>query len=161
MSFPSGTDQQGLELPVPDEAAIDHSSRLVEAIIARIEQCDGAIGFDEYMQMALYQPGLGYYSGAALKFGAGGDFVTAPEISSLFGYCVARQIASLLDQGCAASILEFGAGTGKLCVQIMENMSRQDPYCTQPNLLSGRQRLPLRFYLLPELLGQRRSNCRP
>lgn len=128
MSFPSGTDQQGLELPVPDDAAIDHSSRLVEAIIARIEQSDGVIGFDEYMQMALYQPGLGYYSGAAQKFGAGGDFVTAPEISSLFGYCVARQAGSLLDQGCAASILEFGAGTGKLCAQIMENMPGLERY---------------------------------
>jgi SAM-dependent MidA family methyltransferase len=128
MSFPSGTDVQGLELPVPDEAAIGHSSRLVEAIVARIEQRDGVIGFDEYMQMALYQPGLGYYSGAALKFGAGGDFVTAPEISSLFGYCVAQQAAGLLAQGCAASILEFGAGTGKLCAQIMENLPELERY---------------------------------
>ena len=67
--------------------------RLVSAIIERIEQRGGVIGFDEYMQMALYQPGLGYYSASLPKFGAEGDFVTAPEISPLFGYCLARQAA--------------------------------------------------------------------
>ena len=73
-------------MPVPDDAAIEHSMRLVSAIIERIEQRGGVIGFDEYMEMALYQPGLGYYSAATPKFGAQGDFVTAPEISPMFGY---------------------------------------------------------------------------
>ena len=61
---------QGIELPVPDDAAIEHSMRLVSEIIERIEQRGGVIGFDEYMQMALYQPGLGYYSASLPKFGA-------------------------------------------------------------------------------------------
>jgi SAM-dependent MidA family methyltransferase len=110
----------GFEIPVPEDAAIEHSMRLVDAIIERIEQRGGVIGFDEYMEMALYQPGLGYYSASLPKFGAAGDFVTAPEISSLFGYCLARQMDALIAQGCATEVLEFGAGSGKLCAQILE-----------------------------------------
>lgn len=116
----SADSPQGIEMPVPDDAAIEHSLRLVRAIIERIEQRGGVIGFDEYMQMALYQPGLGYYAASLPKFGAAGDFVTAPEISSLFGYCLARQADALIAQGCAAEVLEFGAGSGKLCAQILE-----------------------------------------
>ena len=113
---------QGIEMPVPDDAAIEHSMRLVGAIIERIEQRGGVIGFDEYMEMALYHPGLGYYSASLPKFGAAGDFVTAPEISSLFGYCLARQADALIAQGCAAEVLEFGAGSGKLCAHILESL---------------------------------------
>ena len=72
--------------------------------------------------MALYEPGLGYYSASLPKFGAQGDFVTAPEISPLFGYCLARQADDLIAQGCAAEVLEFGAGSGKLCAQILESL---------------------------------------
>jgi len=118
--MPPPDNRQGIELPVPDDAAIEHSMRLVSEIIERIEQRGGVIGFDEYMQMALYQPGLGYYSASLPKFGAEGDFVTAPEISSLFGYCLARQAEALIAQGCVAEVLEFGAGSGKLCAQILE-----------------------------------------
>jgi len=113
---------QGIELPVPEDEAIEHSMRLVGAIIERIEQRGGVIGFDEYMEMALYLPGLGYYSASLPKFGAAGDFVTAPEISPLFGYCLARQAGALIAQGCAAEVLEFGAGSGKLCAQILESL---------------------------------------
>jgi SAM-dependent MidA family methyltransferase len=91
MNRPLGFDAQGLELPRPDADAIEHSARLVTAIVARIEESGGMIGFDEYMHMALYEPGLGYYSGSSIKFGAHGDFVTAPEISPLFGASLARQ----------------------------------------------------------------------
>jgi len=112
----------GIEMPVPEDAAIEHSMRLVGAIIERIEQRGGVIGFDEYMEMALYQPGLGYYSASLPKFGAAGDFVTAPEISSLFGYCLARQADALIAQGCVAEVLEFGAGSGKLCAHILESL---------------------------------------
>jgi len=113
---------RGIELPVPEDEAIEHSMRLVGAIIERIEQRGGVIGFDEYMEMALYLPGLGYYSASLPKFGAAGDFVTAPEISPLFGYCLARQAEALIAQGCAAEVLEFGAGSGKLCAQILESL---------------------------------------
>ncbi len=85
MRHPSGHEASGLDLPVPDAAAMAQSNRLMQKIVARIEQSDGTLEFDQYMQMALYEPGLGYYSGAAIKFGAGGDFVTAPEVSPLFG----------------------------------------------------------------------------
>jgi len=122
------SDAQGLELPLPDETAVMHSTRLVEAIIARIQDRGGLIGFDEYMQMALHEPGLGYYSAATPKFGAPGDFVTAPEISPLFGYCLAQQAGALLVQGCKPQILEFGAGSCKLCAQILSSLPAVEHY---------------------------------
>lgn len=122
------SDSHGLKLPPPDESAVLHSTRLAEAIIARIQHRDGLIGFDEYMQMALYEPGLGYYSSATPKFGASGDFVTAPEISPLFGYCLAQQADALFAQGCSRQILEFGAGSGKLCAQIVRSLPTIEQY---------------------------------
>ena len=120
--MPSVDNPAGLELPVPDEAAVAHSTRLLELIVKRIEENDGVIGFDEYMRMALYEPGFGYYSASLPKFGEQGDFITAPEISPLFGFCLARQTATLIEQGCNASVLEFGAGSGKLCEQMMQSL---------------------------------------
>jgi len=128
MNLPPGFDSQGLELPQPDAEAIAYSTRLVERIVTRIEKCGGVIGFDEYMRMALYEPGLGYYSGNAIKFGVFGDFVTAPEISPLFGNCLARQSAALIEQGCNAEILEFGAGSGKLCGHILQALPSLERY---------------------------------
>jgi SAM-dependent MidA family methyltransferase len=125
---PTEFNSQGLELPPPDKTAVAHSTRLVQAIIARIEQRGGLIGFDEYMQMALYEPGLGYYSAATPKFGAQGDFVTAPEISPMFGFCLAQQANALVAQGCNARILEFGAGSGKLCAQILHSSPTLEHY---------------------------------
>jgi SAM-dependent MidA family methyltransferase len=128
MNLPLGFDSQGLELPQPDADAIAHSTRLVSAIVARIEEAGGMIGFDEYMHLALYEPGLGYYSGNAIKFGAFGDFVTAPEISPLFGASLARQVAALIDQGCGSRILEFGAGSGKLCGHLLTALPELEGY---------------------------------
>ena len=128
MDLPSGLDMSGLELPQPDDDAIEYSTRLVAAMVERIEQNGGLIGFDEFMHMALYEPGLGYYSGNAIKFGAFGDFVTAPEISPLFGNCLARQAEGLIAQGCAGRILEFGAGSGKLCGQILNSLPNLEQY---------------------------------
>ena len=117
-----------LALPEPDAEAVAISERLVGKIVERIEQREGAIGFDEYMRMALYEPGLGYYAAGSTKFGAAGDFVTAPEISDLFGACLARQSGQLIDQGCAAQLLEFGAGSGALCGQIIEALPKLERY---------------------------------
>jgi SAM-dependent MidA family methyltransferase len=128
MDKPGGIDSEGLALPQPDADAIAYSNRLVEAIVARIDDRGGVIGFDEYMRMALYEPGLGYYSGNAIKFGVFGDFVTAPEISPLFGNCLARQASELIAQGCAARILEFGAGSGKLCGHILSALPSLERY---------------------------------
>jgi SAM-dependent MidA family methyltransferase len=118
----------GLDLPLPEAAALAHSERLAQAIGERIGAAGGAIGFDEFMHMALYQPGLGYYTGPAVEFGESGDFVTAPEISPLFGQCLARQLEDLVARGCRPRLLEFGAGSGKLCAQIMGELPDIERY---------------------------------
>ncbi|MEE4184552.1 MAG: SAM-dependent methyltransferase [Gammaproteobacteria bacterium] len=112
-----------IELPQPDAAARRHSARLTARIAERIRGADGWINFAEFMQLALYEPGLGYYSAGAVKFGEAGDFVTAPEISPLFSRCLAQQLAPLLgDQG-AADILEPGAGNGTLAVDVLRELA--------------------------------------
>lgn len=105
-------------LPSPSGEARLHSARLIDRIRAAIESQGGWLSFARYMELALYTPGLGYYSGGASKFGAAGDFVTAPEISPLFGRVLARQLTEVLHQ-CGGGILELGAGTGKLAAQLL------------------------------------------
>ncbi len=105
-------------LPIPTPAQLEHSESLKALIRKKIHQSDGWISFAEYMQMALYTPALGYYSGGAQKFGLAGDFVTAPEISPLFAQTIARQAQQVL-QICGGDILELGAGTGKLAVDLL------------------------------------------
>jgi len=96
-----------------------HTLRVRESIAREIAAAGGWISFERYMDLALYEPGLGYYSAGARKLGAGGDFTTAPEISSLFGACVAKQCAEVLRAVREGSILEVGAGTGRLAVDIL------------------------------------------
>jgi len=150
---PTQFNTQGVELPSPGKTALAHSSRLVQAIIGRIEQQGGLIGFDEYMQMALYEPGLGYYSAATPKFGAQGDFVTAPEISPMFGFCLGQQVNALVAQGAGARILEFGAGSGKLCAQILNSSPGLEQYhiLDLSAELKQRQERYLRAHLSVEL----------
>jgi SAM-dependent MidA family methyltransferase len=105
-------------LPTPDPDALAHSRDLSQLICSEIEASGGWIDFAKYMHLALYSPGLGYYAGGARKFGWAGDFVTAPEISPLFGQALARQSAQVLQQT-QGSLLELGAGTGKLCAQLL------------------------------------------
>lgn len=107
------------EFPLPDPDAAVHSARLQDLIRAEIAAAGGSISFARYMELALYAPGLGYYSAGARKFGAGGDFVTAPEISPLFGRCVARQCRQVLQHLGAGDILEIGAGTGALAADLL------------------------------------------
>ena len=151
--MPTQFNTQGVELPSPGKTALAHSSRLVQAIIGRIEQQGGLIGFDEYMQMALYEPGLGYYSAATPKFGAQGDFVTAPEISPMFGFCLGQQVNALVAQGAGAGILEFGAGSGKLCAQILNSSPGLEQYhiLDLSAELKQRQERYLRAHLSVEL----------
>lgn len=108
-------------LPIPDETALAHSRRLVELIRGKIEESGGWIDFATYMQLALYSPGLGYYTGGANKFGGAGDFVTAPEISPLFGRTLAHQAAQVLRET-SGDLLELGAGTGKLCLHLLQEL---------------------------------------
>ncbi|MFZ9649738.1 MAG: class I SAM-dependent methyltransferase, partial [Fluviibacter sp.] len=106
-------------LPQPDTEAQAHSQALCETIVAAIDQAGGWIPFSEFMALALYAPGLGYYSGGAHKFGAAGDFVTGPEMTPLFGRTLANTIAPIL----AASkpiVTEAGAGTGKLAGDLLQ-----------------------------------------
>jgi SAM-dependent MidA family methyltransferase len=86
----------------------------VDRLRGVIEQHGGCLPFDTYMNMALYEPGLGYYSNGLLPFGEAGDFVTAPETGTLFARCLARAIASILRQVDNGCVLELGAGSGAL-----------------------------------------------
>ena len=105
-------------VPEPDADALAHSQALAARIRAEIDAAGGWISFARYMDLALYAPGLGYYAAGAAKFGAAGDFVTAPEISGLFGATLARQVAQVL-QASSPQVLEFGAGTGKLAADLL------------------------------------------
>lgn len=106
-------------LPIPSEAALAHSAQLVEVLHHKIQAQGGAISFYEFMQTALYEPHLGYYVAGLRKIGAEGDFVTAPEISSLFSHSLANQCAQLLTALPNSSILELGAGSGRMAAQIL------------------------------------------
>jgi SAM-dependent MidA family methyltransferase len=91
-------------------------------IRAFIEAQGGVIGFDAYMRLALYAPGLGYYSAGATKLGGGGDFVTAPEVSSLFSRCLARQSADVL-RVTGGDVLELGAGLGTMAADVLTELA--------------------------------------
>jgi SAM-dependent MidA family methyltransferase len=114
-------------LPLPplttDEAA--HSRRLVHRIWEEIDARGGWLSFERFMEMALYEPGLGYYSAGATKLGAGGDFVTAPEVSSLFSRCLANQCSEILQHVGAGAILEFGAGSGVMAADLLNELAAQ------------------------------------
>jgi SAM-dependent MidA family methyltransferase len=116
-------------LPVPDEFAFQHSCAVKNMICSEITTAGGWIPFARYMELAIYSPGMGYYCSGTTKFGCAGDFVTAPEISSLFGRAIAQQATQIIE-GVGediGDILEFGAGTGKLALDILlelENLNR-------------------------------------
>lgn len=139
----------GLNLPPPSPEALALSNRLRERIMATIEAEGGWLAFERYMEMVLYEPGLGYYSNPGHVFGAAGDFVTAPELTPLFGATVARQVARWLrDERLkeAPAVLEVGAGSGKLAVQLL-------------NALDNAGFSDLR-YLILELSAERRQQQR-
>lgn len=108
-------------LPPPDAAATAHSDQLLAHVRAEIERAGGWLSFERYMALALYAPGLGYYSAGARKFGAGGDFVTAPELSPLFARCLARQCRQVLAVT-GGDILELGAGSGVLAADLLDEL---------------------------------------
>jgi SAM-dependent MidA family methyltransferase len=112
-------------LPAPSADAAAHSARLRRLIAAEIAAAGGWLSFARYMELALHAPGLGYYSAGARKFGAGGDFVTAPELGGVFARTLARQAAQVLRQG-IADIVEFGAGSGKLARDLLAELAALD-----------------------------------
>jgi SAM-dependent MidA family methyltransferase len=129
-----------LPAPTPDALAASHS--LQQLIAAEIEQLGGAMAFSRFMELALYAPMLGYYSGGASKLGASGDFTTAPEMSPLFGAALARAAAAIIAQS-APDIIEFGAGTGKLARDVLTAL--------------GEMGVQVRSYTIIELSGELRA----
>ena len=135
------------ELPAPDTAARAHSERVAAALRAEIRASDGWIPFARYMELALYAPGLGYYAAGATKLGRDGDFVTAPELSPLFGAALAVELRAILDATARRDIVELGAGTGRLAADVL-------------NALAAANALPARYRILetsPDLRQRQRA----
>jgi SAM-dependent MidA family methyltransferase len=105
-------------LPLPGAADRARSDRLLECIAGRIADAGGWLPFADYMQLALYAPALGYYDAQGCKFGAQGDFVTAPEISPLFARALSVQVEQAFER-LAPRVLEFGAGSGALAYELI------------------------------------------
>ncbi|MGD8964778.1 MAG: SAM-dependent methyltransferase [Gammaproteobacteria bacterium] len=122
-------------LPEPSAEAREHSRRLQSRISDAIAAAGGAIRFAEFMEMALYSPGMGYYSAGSRKFGSGGDFTTAPELSPLFSACVAGAASEVLAGITGGEILEIGGGSGALALEVLR-------------ALDSRGELPRRYRIL-------------
>ncbi|MCK5895275.1 MAG: SAM-dependent methyltransferase [Cocleimonas sp.] len=128
-------------LPTPSDDALQHSQQLQYKIRDVIIENKGAISFRHYMEMALYQQGLGYYVAGARKIGKSGDFITAPEISPLFSQCLAHQCQQILAEIKEGNVLELGAGSGIMAASILLALEKQSA-------------LPQHYYILdlsPEL----------
>jgi SAM-dependent MidA family methyltransferase len=116
-------------LPEPPEELKHLSAELANRIRKRIASV-GPIPFSQYMEMALYEPGLGYYSAGLQKFGAGGDFVTAPQLGNVFAHCLANQVAQIGAMLPAYEIVEAGAGSGILAADLLKALQdRHPPAC--------------------------------
>ena len=133
------------ELPQPSADAAAASHALTQIIVAEIQAAGGWMSFARYMELALYAPGLGYYSGGSQKFGESGDFMTAPELTPLFGQALARQVAQVLAQVSADSktVIEVGGGSGRLAADMLL-------------ALDGVGCLPKHYFIL-ELSGELRA----
>ena len=114
----------GVPALTPDEAA--HGAQVEARLRAEIARAGGWIGFARYMELALYEPGLGYYSAGASKLGAAGDFVTAPELAPLFGRCLAVQCEEVLGTLGGGDLLELGAGSGAMAAALLAELERRD-----------------------------------
>jgi len=134
-------------LPEPSTDAQAASCELSACIAACIRTAGGWLPFADYMDMALHLPGLGYYAGGSQKFGAAGDFVTAPELTPLFGQALARQVTQVLSAVSPApslpNVIEVGAGSGRLAADLLL-------------ALEALEALPARYEIL-ELSGELRA----
>jgi SAM-dependent MidA family methyltransferase len=129
------------DLPEPSADARAASEALTRIIAAEITACGGWMSFARYMELALYAPGLGYYSGGSRKFGAEGDFLTAPELTPLYGEALARQVAQILAAS-SPRVIEAGAGSGRLAAELLLALDALGcaPECYQILELSGELR---------------------
>jgi SAM-dependent MidA family methyltransferase len=130
---PDDVSQNGL--PTPDAVSQAHSTQLQRMIAEEAAIRGGRLTFARYMEMALYAPGLGYYSSGSYKLGAEGDFITAPECSPLFSRCLARQVMEVLEALQDGDVLEVGGGSGIMAADMLEFLLEKD--C-----------LPRRYYIL-------------
>ena len=147
VSISPGLDVPGL--PPPDESARQHAARVFEHIGQKIKSEDGWISFAAFMDLALYAPSLGYYVAGARKFGTAGDFVTAPEMTPLFGQTLAYQVVQILELT-GGGVLELGAGSGAMAVAMLEELQRLGS-------------LPERYYIFepsPELAQRQQQQIR-
>ena len=144
-------------MPALDEAQLEQAAAVRAALRRHVERRGGWVGFDEYLEQVLYAPGLGYYSAGAAKLGAAGDFITAPELSPLFGGCIARQCAPLL--GAGRDLLELGAGSGALAEVLLTRLAElaalPDRYLILEPSADLRERQRTRLQRLPAELHQR------
>ncbi|HVY05730.1 MAG TPA: SAM-dependent methyltransferase [Burkholderiales bacterium] len=143
------TPSRAARLPAPTDDARLHSERLAARIRDEIEAGGGWMDFARFMELTLYAPGLGYYAAGATKLGKDGDFITAPELSPLFGRTLARQVAQVLEEA-GGEVLELGAGSGVMAADVLDEMR-------------GRDRLPERYSILepsPELAQRQRDLLR-
>lgn len=135
-------------LPTPSTEALQHSDKLKQHLLAHIRtQPTDSISFAEFMQIALYEPGLGYYAAGSRKFGKDGDFITAPELSPLFSHCLARQCIDVLGTLPERNLLEIGAGSGIMAADILLYLEQE-------------QQLPAEYLILetsPELQQRQES----
>ncbi len=129
------TQKPGNNFDLPDTNELELSQNLVAHVRKVIEMSHGKISFSEYMKTVMYEPGLGYYCNGSAKLGADGDFVTAPEISAIFGQCLARQCQQVFEETEQPVILEIGPGSGALACELIEQFRKAN--C-----------LPARYYLL-------------
>jgi SAM-dependent MidA family methyltransferase len=133
-------------LPPPSPEAAEHSRRTAEHIAGEIVAAGDWIPFSRYMELALYAPGLGYYAAGSRKFGESGDFITAPEISPMFGKCLGLQARQVLE-AVGGDILELGPGSGALAAELFADLLEQG-------------KLPDRYLLLevsPDLRERQRA----
>jgi SAM-dependent MidA family methyltransferase len=142
-----------------DGASVEHGARVRDYLGAAIGAAGGWLSFERFMDLALYAPGLGYYSSGAQKLGSGGDFTTAPELSALFGGCVAAQCAEIFRELRTGSILEIGAGSGRLATDLLARLEASgnlpQHYWILEVSADLRQRQRQRFEQhLPHLLGR-------
>jgi SAM-dependent MidA family methyltransferase len=143
----------------PVDAAAEHSTLARAHLTSEINAAGGWLSFERFMDLALYAPGLGYYSGGARKLGADGDFTTAPEVSRLFGACVAAQCAEILSELRSGCVLEIGAGSGRLAADILARLETEGRLPERYSILeiSADLRERQRAYLgqrLPHLLAR-------
>lgn len=128
--------KKSTELPIPTVAMQRQSEQLRQLIIKKIcNESMGSISFADFMQLALYEPQWGYYTAALAKFGKNGDFITAPEISPLFAQCIARQCQQVFADLANAAILEIGAGTGRLAIDLLSYLEKAAQLPTQYTIL--------------------------